>query len=72
MGADTGAREFRFEWARLLLKRARESGTAFFMKQSGANPAEYLARLHVSGKGDILEELPEDLRVREFPEARRA
>jgi protein gp37 len=67
-----GAREFRFEWARLLLVRAREAGTAFFMKQSGANPAEYLTRLHVSGKGDSLEELPEDLRVREFPEARRA
>lgn len=66
-----GAREFRMEWARLLRERAREAGAAFFMKQTGSNAADYLAPLRVHGKGDDLSAIPEDLRVREFPEERR-
>lgn len=73
VGGESGAdaRGFRFEWARLLLSRAREAGTAFFMKQGGSNPAEYIAHLRMSGKGDVFDELPADLRVRQFPEERR-
>lgn len=45
------------EWARDLRTECSERGTAFFMKQlGGARP------------GTKLEDLPEDLRIREFPE----
>lgn len=54
-----GHRPMRLEWARDLVAAARAAGCAPFVKQlGGARP------------GTALEDLPEDLRVREFPTAR--
>lgn len=51
-----GHRPMRETWVRDLRRAASEAGTAFFMKQmGGARP------------GGDLEDLPEDLRIREFP-----
>lgn len=55
----TNARHFDIEWARDLLRQAREGGTAFHFKQlsEADHPRDY---------GDVAA-FPEDLRVREFP-----
>jgi hypothetical protein len=45
----------------MLLGSARSLGAAFFMKQLGGHP----------DKRERLEEFPEDLRIREFPEETR-
>jgi protein gp37 len=51
-----GHRRMDLEWARGLRDAARDAGTALFVKQlGGARP------------GTQLEDLPEDLRIREFP-----
>lgn len=56
-----GHRPMRLEWVRDLRNAARASGTAFFVKQlGGARP------------GGRLEDLPEDLRIREFPTRKEA
>lgn len=52
-----GARPMRLEWARSLRDQCRDAGTAFFFKQLGG----------ARDKGEALESIPEDLRVREFP-----
>lgn len=58
-GGESGAgcRHFQVEWARDLLAQCKESNTAFWMKQLGGHP----------NKRHELADLPEDLRVREFP-----
>ena len=53
-----GCRPFDIQWARSLRDECAESGTDFFMKQLGGHPK----------KRDALEDLPEDLRVREIPQ----
>ncbi len=60
VGAESGngARPFDPEWARPLLRGARNVGAAFFMKQT-ATPA--------GQKVTDLDKLPADLRVREWP-----
>lgn len=59
VGGESGprCRPFQIEWARDLLKQCRETGAAFWMKQLGGHP----------NKRHELEDLPEDLRVRELP-----
>lgn len=63
-GGESGrqARPFAVRWATLLRKVTKANGVAFFMKQMGSNcsPA-------YTGKGDTVEEWPEELRVQEFP-----
>lgn len=58
VGGESGPKHRRFEWdwARQLRDACRESGTAFFVKQGGG-----------FRPGDKLEDLPADLRIREFP-----
>lgn len=51
-----GHRRFEWDWARRLLEACSETGTAFFLKQGGGHRP-----------GDRMEDLPEDLRVRQFP-----
>jgi protein gp37 len=46
----------RWEWARHLRDACREAGMAYFLKQRGGARA-----------GSRLDELPEDLRIREWP-----
>lgn len=62
-----GSRPFDPHWARMLLDQCRDAGVPFFMKQTGANPVG----LTVRKKGGELEDIPADLRVREFPEVAR-
>lgn len=60
-------RPFDLAWARGALAVCRQSGTAFFMKQLGAQPVNAGVSLAKRGKMDDPGEWPEDLRVQEFP-----
>ena len=62
-----GAREMNVEWARDLRDQCRRYKIPFFMKQMGTL---YMRSQGKTGKGDRLEDLPEDLRIREYPEPR--
>lgn len=68
VGGESGpaARPFNPMWARLLLDQCRDNGVAFFMKQLGTN-VEGLITLKLKHKGGELDDIPPDLRVREFP-----
>lgn len=59
VGGESGARARPMDlaWARSIRQQVRWSGAAFFMKQLGGHP----------DKRDRLEDLPEDLRIRDFP-----
>jgi protein gp37 len=59
VGGESGPRfrAFNVEWARSLRDECQEAGIAFFMKQLGGHPHKH----------DKLEDLPEDLQIREFP-----
>lgn len=67
-----GARPFHAGWGREIVLYCRVRGVACFVKQLGANPLGYtLLPLNMGdGKGGNIDEFPEELRVREFPEAR--
>jgi protein gp37 len=54
-----GARPFEWDWARSVRDQCREYDIPFFMKQGGG----------VRNKRAKLDELPEDLRIREFPKS---
>lgn len=58
-GGESGAgyRQFEWDWARDLLAQCRDANAAFWMKQGGGFP----------NKREKLEEIPEDLRIRELP-----
>ena len=58
-----GARPFDPEWARKVLDQCRDNGVPVFVKQMGVAPV----MLSVRKKGGDLDDIPEDLRVREFP-----
>ncbi|MDE2106619.1 MAG: DUF5131 family protein [Patescibacteria group bacterium] len=67
-----GARPCDIEWARQTVEQCKESGTACFVKQLGANPFCNIEAHTISinlkdPKGGNWSEWPEDLRVREFP-----
>ena len=53
-----GCRPFDIEWARSLRDQCRVLGIPFFLKQLGGHP----------DKVHQMEQFPEDLRIREFPE----
>lgn len=55
-----GCRPMDLDWARSIRDQCRETGTAFFMKQTGG----------ARDKGESLESIPEDLRFREYPRSR--
>ena len=61
IGGESGPyhRPMRIEWAQNLAKQAQEQGVAIWMKQLGG--------LHPGGN---IEDFPENLRLREFPEGR--
>ncbi|EQD46131.1 Phage Gp37Gp68 [mine drainage metagenome] len=58
IGGESGTnhRPMEIEWARNLVKQAKEQGVAVWMKQLGGFKP-----------GGNLEDFPEDLRIREFP-----
>jgi len=53
-----GARPMDLSWARSLRNQCQKAGVAYFMKQLGG----------VRDKRHLLSDLPEDLRIREYPE----
>lgn len=59
VGGESGAgcRPFEIEWARDMKSQCEKLEIPFFMKQIGGHP----------NKRDKMEDLPEDLRIREFP-----
>ena len=63
-----GARVFRVEWAREILRQCRAADVPFFMKQMGAafNDGRFTLKLRHRAGADP-SEWPEDLRVREYP-----
>jgi len=67
VGGESGphARPMQAQWVRDLRGQCRHAGTPFFFKQTGAVLAK---RLGMAGKGDVLEQMPSYLRVREFPQ----
>lgn len=77
-----GARPFDIAWARSTVAQCAAAGLPVFVKQLGARPvydAAHMIRLVSAGladsgvrdaKGGSMAEWPEDLRVRQFPEAR--
>jgi protein gp37 len=69
-GGETGieAREFKTIWALDLMDQCRFSDIPFFMKQLGTHAARSAGK---RGKMDDPSEWPDELRVREFPEALR-
>jgi protein gp37 len=81
VGGESGAkaRPFNLAWAREIVRECRAAAVPVFVKQLGANPVwdrdqwENLPAREALGltdkKGGNINEWPEDLRVREFPEA---
>lgn len=65
VGGESGhhARPFNTDWARVLRDQCADAGVPFFFKQTGEN----VVQLTVKGKGGDLDDIPTDLRVREFP-----
>ena len=63
-----GARGFDYRWARGLRDACAANDASFFFKQAGARPSDgsSLVRLR-DRKGGSLLEIPEDLRIRQFP-----
>lgn len=74
IGGESGnkARPFHLSWARSLIRQCQEAQVSVFMKQVGSNSVcdEYDsgAYWHIKGKGGDIEDFPEDMRVREFPQ----
>lgn len=70
-----GARPFDLAWARSIVAQCKAAGVAVFFKQAGAEPEVRVNGLsqpvHMHAKkGNDLAEIPEDLRIREFPNGR--
>lgn len=58
------ARPFDVNWARKIRDFCKKEGVAFHMKQIGCNP---INAVKTNFKGDKLEDIPEDLLIREYP-----
>jgi len=66
----SGARPFDLTWARQTIIQCTEAGIPAFIKQLGSTPVNGTEKIHlIDRKGGDLDEWPEDLRVREFPDA---
>lgn len=64
-----GARPLNPSWVKSIVNVCAAAGVPCFVKQLGANVLDFNGRIKHPKGGDIAE-WPEDLRVREFPEAR--
>ncbi|HEU4544435.1 MAG TPA: DUF5131 family protein [Jiangellaceae bacterium] len=73
-----GARPYDLAWPRSIIAQCRAAGVQVFHKQVGSKPFEHVTDAFVverrfrDSKGGDPSEWPDDLRVREFPEARHA
>lgn len=61
-----GARPFDPHWARIIVDQCKDAGVPVFVKQLGENVTTH-AGLRLRNKGGDWDDLPNDLRVREFP-----
>jgi protein gp37 len=71
VGGESGprARPMDVKWAESLLGRCSSAGAKVFMKQLGAKPLKAgAAYLKGSGKGGVMIEWPQSLRIREMPQ----
>jgi len=65
-----GARPTNLDWIRSIVEQCRAANVPCFVKQAGARPVDDGVRIRLADrKGGDLEELPADLRIREFPRA---
>lgn len=62
-----GARPMDAGWALSLKDQCADAGVPFFFKQLGSRLAR---QLHVPGKGEDFEHLPDEFRIREYPTAK--
>jgi protein gp37 len=70
VGGESGpsARPFDLAWARSIRDQCKDAGVPFFFKQGGRRPLLDGAPLKLRDpKGGNLDEIPEDLRIRELP-----
>lgn len=72
VGGESGARArpFVLGWAKDIVRQCREAAVPVFVKQVGANPVNREGERcqHIlNRKGSVMEEWPEELRVRQFP-----
>jgi len=65
-GESLGARPFDLQWARDTQNVCFDLGIAFFMKQLGYYLVDKMG-IEFDPKGERLENIPKDLRIREFP-----
>lgn len=77
VGGESGpkARPCNVEWVRDIVRQCREAGVPCFVKQLGSRPVGLGGygdfAEHMDPKGGNMDQWPEDIRVREFPEAHR-
>jgi protein gp37 len=66
-----GARPLDLSWARHLREQCDTAGVPYFFKQMGENVTTYngLSNVRFREKGSSLDDIPADLRVRQFPTA---
>jgi hypothetical protein len=72
VGGESGpnARPFDQQWARDIMHQCRDAGVPFFMKQMGSSPYDQATvQIYRDKKGGDISEWPEDLQIRELPEA---
>lgn len=78
-GGESGAtaREYHYSWGASLARQCAEAGVAYFQKQVGSNPVDDLGfpeiahEVHLPDrKGGTMDQWPERLRIRQFPEVR--
>lgn len=65
-GESLGSRPFNLQWARDARDACKVAGVAFYMKQMGYYLSHEMGLDH-DPKGEHLHNIPEDLRIREFP-----
>lgn len=64
-----GARPMKLEWALNIVRQCKDAGVPVFVKQLGARPTFSGQRFYPeSKKGGDIDNWPQELRVREFPE----
>jgi protein gp37 len=66
----SGARRMKPAWVRAVRDECADLDIAFFMKQIGNK--HYGWPTDIRGKGDDMDDWPEDFRVRQFPSGKRA
>jgi len=65
-----GARACDTNWIRAVRDQCERAGVPCFVKQLGSHLQTELASVRFKNKGNALQDMPADLRVRQFPEAR--